>query len=106
VISDARQPVHPNKVSDQEVIERAVQALEVRTDVPPVLLVRQLPRHSIEPPIRPCVVLGHHREVRLHSVIPSTVQQPGSAVLRISGGVAIAWNASPTASSTVFGLQR
>jgi hypothetical protein len=66
--------MHPNAVGHHDVIERAVQALEVRTNVSPILLVRQLARHPVQPSIRPRVVVGHHCEVRPHDLPPSSVQ--------------------------------
>jgi hypothetical protein len=45
MISSASQPTHPNEVGDHDVIERAMQALEVCTDVSSILLIRQLARH-------------------------------------------------------------
>jgi len=47
MISSARQPMHPNEIGDHDVIECAMQAFKVSTNVSPILFAWQLPGHSV-----------------------------------------------------------
>src|SRR5215217_8239535 len=66
MLSSAGQPTHPYEVGAHDVVERAMQTFEVRTDVSSILLVWQSARHSVYAHICPRVVVSHHCEVRLH----------------------------------------
>jgi hypothetical protein len=76
MLAGAGDPAHPDEVGAQDVIERAMQTLEVGANVPSILLVGQPARHRVQPAIRPRVVIGHECEVRFHAVTSAAKQAP------------------------------
>src|SRR4051794_8734976 len=71
MLAFAGQPLQPQPVGQQQMIERAVHALEEGADVAPVLGIAQTECRLIEPGIGPAVIGGALFEIGFHPDAPS-----------------------------------
>ncbi len=63
MLAFAGEPLQPDTVGEQEVVERAVQAAEEDAEGAPVVLVRQRKGGGIEPAVGPVIVGGELPEM-------------------------------------------
>jgi len=70
VIAFAGEALEPNAVGEQQMIERAVHALEEGADVAAVILFAQRKRRLVKPRVGPATVGGELFEVAFHGAAP------------------------------------
>ncbi|APG90537.1 hypothetical protein SAMCFNEI73_Ch1223 [Sinorhizobium americanum] len=78
------EPLHPDPVSDEEVIERSMQRAEERALVLPVLLIGEFGRGSVEQPVGPAIVVGKHPVMVEHHLLPCCPASLARIDIRVS----------------------
>src|SRR5579883_3292212 len=83
------EPVEPDAVGDQQMVERAVEAAEVGAGIAVVVLPGQRRGRTVEARVGPGVIAGHHAEVVLHRepLPPAAITASASISTRQAGSM-------------------
>ncbi|AWM24330.1 hypothetical protein AOX55_00001054 [Sinorhizobium fredii CCBAU 25509] len=84
-----REPLHPDPVGGEDVVERSVQRAEEGALVFPVLRLGEFRRGSVDAPVGPAVVVGEHPIVIEHQLFSRAVQ-PAYSAARLIGRAKVA----------------